>query len=90
MKSLLLPPIKNIIILLQNKFQTYSHIYIYILEPQPKNTAPALTFACLSVPEDTIILVTPSDHLIINESKYQENVNQAKKLAEQGYLMPLA
>ena len=38
----------------------------YILEPIARNTAPAIALACLSLPEDEILLVTPSDHLIKN------------------------
>lgn len=60
---------------------------VYILEAMPKNTAAALTFACLAVDEETVLLVTPSDHLIKNETVYFEAVKQAKNIAEQGYLV---
>lgn len=61
--------------------------YTYILEAMPKNTAAALAFACLAVDGETVLLVTPSDHLIKNNDIYVEAVQQAKKLAEQGYLV---
>lgn len=60
---------------------------VYILEAMPKNTAAALTFACLAVDEETVLLVTPSDHLIKNKTVYFEAVKQAKNIAEQGYLV---
>ena len=36
----------------------------YLLEPIGRNTAPAIALACLDLPKDEIVLVTPSDHLI--------------------------
>lgn len=62
-------------------------IYIYILEPMPRNTAAALAYACLAVDPDTVLLVTPSDHLIKNDDLYFEAVKKAKDFAEQGYLV---
>lgn len=59
----------------------------YILEAVPKNTAAALAFACLAVDEETVLLVTPSDHLIKNTDVYFEAVKQAKDIAEQGCLV---
>lgn len=64
-----------------------SPIYIYILEAMPKNTAAALAFACLAVDEETVLLVTPSDHLIKNNDVYFDAVKQAKNIAEQGYFV---
>lgn len=72
---------------LAKKSNLLDSIYIYILEPMPKNTAAALTFACLAVDEETVLLVTPSDHLIKNETVYFKAVKQAKNIAEQGYLV---
>ena len=36
----------------------------YLLEPIGRNTAPAVALACLNLPKDKIVLITPSDHLI--------------------------
>jgi mannose-1-phosphate guanylyltransferase len=36
----------------------------YLLEPIGRNTAPAIALACMALPKDEIVLVTPSDHLI--------------------------
>ena len=55
----------------------------FLLEPVGRNTAPAIALACMALPKDEIVLVTPSDHLIKNETKYQEVIklaqNEAKK-----------
>ncbi|KAA6224625.1 mannose-1-phosphate guanylyltransferase/mannose-6-phosphate isomerase [Campylobacter sp. LR264d] len=59
----------------------------YILEPFGKNTAPAISLACLSLNKDDIVLVTPSDHLIKDEEAYQKAVLKAKELAEQNFLV---
>jgi len=61
--------------------------YRFILEPFGKNTAPAIAFACFVVDPDAILLVTPSDHLIKNETQYQKAVQKASELAEEGYLV---
>ena len=43
----------------------------FILEPLARNTAAAITLACLSLPKEEIVLITPSDHLIKNEKAYR-------------------
>lgn len=59
----------------------------YLLESTARNTAPAIALACMSLDEDELVLVTPSDHLIKNEKAYAQAVEQAKALAQQGYLV---
>jgi mannose-1-phosphate guanylyltransferase len=59
----------------------------YLLEPLAKNTAPAITLACLDLNYDDLVLVTPSDHLIKNEEEYFKVVNRAKELANENYLV---
>ncbi len=63
-----------------------------LLEPVAKNTAPAIAVASLDLLENNntdndLILVMPSDHFITNESKFISQVNKAKELAKQGYLI---
>lgn len=53
----------------------------YLLEPVGRNTAPAIALACLALNAEEVVLVTPSDHLIKDESAYLEAINKAKKLA---------
>jgi mannose-1-phosphate guanylyltransferase len=59
----------------------------FILEPVGRNTAPAITIACFVLPEDDIVLVTPSDHYIKEDEEYKEIIKKAKSLAEAGYLV---
>ncbi len=50
-----------------------------LIEPEAKNTAPAILAACLfakKVDPNAILLVTPSDHLIPNTSKFHEMLNR--------------
>ncbi len=53
----------------------------YLLEPIGRNTAPAIALACMKLPYDEIVLVTPSDHLIKDETEYKKVLEQAKELA---------
>ena len=59
----------------------------YLLEPVGRNTAPAITLACLALDPNEIVLVTPSDHLIKEIKAYHTSVKAAKKLAEQNFLV---
>jgi len=58
-----------------------------ILEPVGRNTAPAVALAALAVPPDEVMLVLPSDHVILQVSVFQEAVNKAERLAQQGHLV---
>lgn len=53
----------------------------YLLEPIGRNTAPAIALACFAIDKDEIVLVTPSDHLVKNETQYQKILQSAKELA---------
>lgn len=59
----------------------------FLLEPIGRNTAPAIALACLTLPYDEIVLVTPSDHLIKNEDTYNVVIKEAEKLAQAGNLV---
>ena len=59
-----------------------------ILEPLGRNTAPAVALAALTaISEDDVLLILPADHVIEDVVAFQYAVNQAKTLAEQGYLV---
>lgn len=63
-----------------------------ILEPEGKNTAPAVTLASLYASSldtsyDPILLVLAADHIIKDEEKFCQSVNKAISLAEAGYLV---
>lgn len=59
----------------------------FLLEPIGRNTAPAIALACLLLDADELVLVTTSDHLVQNTQAYQQAVEEAKTLAQQGYLV---
>ena len=58
-----------------------------ILEPEPKNTAPAITLGTLNLSEEDILLVLPADHVIENNDQFTEAINKAIPLAEEGNLI---
>ena len=60
--------------------------YSFLLEPVGRNTAPAVALACMKFDDEDVVLVSASDHIIKNKSKYQDAVHQAEKLAQQGYI----
>ncbi len=58
-----------------------------LLEPFGRNTAPALTLAALAAMregDDPILLVMPSDHVILDTPAFQAVVRQGAALAEEG------
>ncbi len=58
-----------------------------ILEPVGRNTAPAVALAALAASVDDVLLVLPSDHVIIDVASFQEAVKKANLLATQGFLV---
>ena len=54
----------------------------FLLEPVGRNTAPAIALACLNIDPEEIVLVTPSDHLIKNETAYLDAIASAKDAAK--------
>ena len=63
----------------------------FILEPEGRNTAPAIAAAALDAasrwPDDTIMLFLTADHLIDNVSAFGAAVDQASALAETGSIV---
>jgi len=58
-----------------------------LLEPCPKNTAPAIAlsaFTSLKKGRDDLLLVMPGDHVFAQMQPFEEAVNKAIPLAEQG------
>jgi len=58
-----------------------------ILEPEAKNTAPAIALAALAAAADDVLLVLPSDHLIADVAGFRDAVRRALPFAEQGWLV---
>lgn len=58
-----------------------------IVEPEPKNTAPAVALAAFGLPADAVMLVCPSDHHIGNVEAFKAAVRSAIGLASEGWLV---
>ena len=58
-----------------------------ILEPEGRNTAPAITLAALAVNDDPLLLILAADHVIQNDDAFIEAVTAAIPLAEAGKLV---
>ena len=64
----------------------------YIIEPQARNTAPAVGLAAAhlaALNPDAVMAVLPSDHLVRDADEFVAVLNHAQKLAEAGYLVTL-
>ena len=59
----------------------------FVLEPEGRNTAPALALACLELPTEETALVTPSDHVIRDEAAYAAATRIAVSAAQGGSLV---
>ena len=58
-----------------------------ILEPEGRNTAPAIALAAFSVKDDPLLLVLAADHVIQNEVAFNRAVFSAIPLAKSGKLV---
>jgi mannose-1-phosphate guanylyltransferase/mannose-6-phosphate isomerase len=59
----------------------------FLLEPVGRNTAPALTLAALCAQEqgdDPILLITPADQAILDQSSFARSMQSALQIAEAG------
>ncbi|KEQ27949.1 mannose-1-phosphate guanylyltransferase/mannose-6-phosphate isomerase [Paenibacillus tyrfis] len=60
----------------------------FMLEPVGRNTAPAIALACFSLPEDEMVLITPSDHFIEEkEDEYEKAIYKALEIAEKNKIV---
>lgn len=55
-----------------------------IIEPEGKNTLPATMLGCYKLKKNDVFLVMPSDHLILDEDNFLEDVKLAVSLAKKG------
>jgi mannose-1-phosphate guanylyltransferase len=60
---------------------------ILILEPEARNTAPAIALAALTVARDDLLLVLPSDHLVGDPAGFHDAVRRARPFAESGWIV---
>lgn len=57
-----------------------------LVEPAPRNTAPAIALAAHALAPDDIMLVCPSDHHIADEAAFLAGTERAAHLAREGWL----
>lgn len=60
-----------------------------IVEPDARNTAPAIALAAARLPADAVMLICPSDHHIRNAEAFRRAVADAEALAESRQLVAL-
>ncbi|MDR7129212.1 mannose-1-phosphate guanylyltransferase [Algoriphagus sp. 4150] len=63
-----------------------------LTEPMRKNTAPCIAYATYSIHSkdpNAVVIVTPADHLILQEKKFARTLNRAIEAAEEGKLITL-
>lgn len=58
------------------------HPVTFILEPEGRNTAPAIALAALAATPQELLLVVPSDHLINDLTAYEAAVTRARGFAQ--------
>ena len=62
----------------------------FLLEPEGRNTAPAIALAAIEVltrDPDGLMLVVPADHVVTGQRDFETAVHLASKLATDGYLV---
>jgi mannose-1-phosphate guanylyltransferase/mannose-6-phosphate isomerase len=76
---------------LYNDMVGADHQHPFLLEPVGRNTAPAIALAALFLREslgpETLMLVLPADHLIRDQLAFSTAVQEARALAERGFLV---
>jgi len=75
-----------------NYLQNFPSIkFNFLLEPTSRNTAPAIALSALLIKQllssDTVLLILPADHLILNQKKFNVCVKEAYKLAKKGFII---
>ena len=60
-----------------------------IAEPVGRNTAAAIALAAFTTDPETILLITPADHLIGTPDLYEQTILEAAQLAEEGHLVTI-
>lgn len=74
-------------VLSEEVLQRNSVAYQHIIESTPRNTAAAIAFAALAAAPDDILLITPSDHVIVGSDSYEASIAAGFAKAAQGYIV---
>jgi mannose-1-phosphate guanylyltransferase/mannose-6-phosphate isomerase len=74
------------------RLQLFGEDLTFVVEPEAKNTAPAIALAARFIHEQNregIMVVLPSDHIIKHEDRFREAIERAVAAAREGYLVTL-
>ncbi|MGC4023374.1 MAG: mannose-1-phosphate guanylyltransferase [Cyclobacteriaceae bacterium] len=98
-RFLSLCPLENILVVTHEEHVTLTRQQIpelnesqILAEPMRKNTAPCIAYACHKIKkinEQGIIIVSPADHLILNEVDFQQTVLKVAEHVKQDKLITL-
>ena len=58
-----------------------------VVEPEPRNTAAAIALAVASVDDDMLLLVMPSDHVIVDTGAFHAAIEKAARLARDEWIV---
>jgi len=58
-----------------------------ILEPEPRNTAPAIALAALAADPEDLLLILPSDHLIGDVAGFRDAIRRGRPFAQEGWIV---
>ena len=70
-----------------DQLRTVAQLGSIILEPEGRNTAPAIALAALAANKDDILLVLAADHVINDQAAFSESVKTAYSHAKNGKLV---
>ncbi len=73
--------------LVAEQLREFNGVDSIILEPEGRNTAPAIALAALLTDNDPLLLVLSADHYIKDELAFVHGIKKAVPLAEQGKLV---
>ncbi len=59
----------------------------FVIEPEGRNTAPAITAAAMRLEPDDVLVVLPADHVIQDEEIFRDQLEIAVKAAIEGHLV---
>lgn len=62
-------------------------LFICLVEPEPRNTAPAVIAAALVSAKEDVLVILPSDHLIRDEGEFVAAVQKSVSLATEGRIV---
>jgi mannose-1-phosphate guanylyltransferase len=80
-------PTENFMVVTSSNYSKLTHDHLpnlktnqVLLEPQRKNTAPCIAYAAFKLFEkdpDSIMVITPADHIILKEHAFHASINEA-------------